>query len=203
MVGESAAAIMAGRRQARTGHRWPLLAAMGAIAIFLATLVTVVATRPRAVSAPTVVSLRTTGLSPGSAEAAAAQGALTAYYGYLDAYAAAGQTADPLDPRLERYAADAALIQVRVSLRTMAQNGLAYRGRFRGPVRVTAVSLATRTVSLVNCQDISALRVVERSTGRPAANSLQSLRFPVVAQARYFEGRWIIVEANANRSRPC
>jgi hypothetical protein len=204
MVGESAAAIMARQAPTQPRGRWPLFASLGAALVVVSMIVVVVVTRPRSISAPAGAALQTVGANRRSvAEAAAAGGALAAYRGYLSAYALAGQTPNPFDPRLEGYARGGALIQVQLSLRTMSQSGLAYRGGFKGQVRVTKVSLVTRTVFLLNCQDISDLIVVSKSTGKPGATSLQNLRFPVFAEARDYQGRWLIVKTTADRTRRC
>lgn len=204
MVGDSAAAIMARQGSARIRGRRPMTVALVLAVVIAAMVMIVAASRPRSgppANQPTRQTVGLTGLS--SAELAAARGALAAYGGYLDAYAAAGATANPVDPRLLKFAGDPALNEVQSSLQMLARGGLAYRGGFKGEVHVTKVSLDTHTVSLASCQDISELTVVAKSTGRPLPSATQNLRYPVNVEARFFDGRWLIVEATADRTRKC
>jgi hypothetical protein len=203
VVGETAAAIMARHVQPRRDRRW-LLGGIAAVTIVVTAIALILVTHAGASTPGRTERNQVAGLTPGAdTEAAAARGALAAYSGYQSAYLSAARTRNPMDPRLDRFVGDPALIEARMSLRTMAQSGLVYRGAFKGDVRVTNVSLATQTVQLMNCQDISSLKVVDAKTGKAVLTSTQNPRFPVVAQARYYKGRWVIVKATADRSMTC
>ncbi|MDP9220614.1 MAG: hypothetical protein M3P23_08755, partial [Actinomycetota bacterium] len=146
MVDESAAAIMARPVPVRVRALWPVLAGLAAAVVVIGLVAVVVVNRPRSISLPADATRQTVSLTGVSApETRAAHGALAAYHGYLTAYAVAGQTANAHDARLNRYATDPALLQTQITLLTMAESGLAYRGGFKGVVRVTSVSLKTQT----------------------------------------------------------
>lgn len=203
MVRESAAAILARQRPVRARRPWLLLLGGGATTAVVCVAILFLFT-PSHPSASLHASRAGASLAGSPlTEAAAARGASAAYQGYLAAFAAAGQRANSRDPRLETYLGGQALLQVRITLRSMAQSGLAYRGAFKSALKVTDVSLATQTVQLMDCQDLTSLQVIDARSGSPVAESGQSVRFPVVAQARYYEGRWMIVAASADRSAKC
>lgn len=203
MVRESAASIMARQRPARARSPWLLLLGGGATLVVVCAVALFLFTRGTPSESPRASRAAASFAGSALTEAAAARGAAAAYRGYLAAFAAAGQRANSRDPRLETYLGGQALLQVRITLRSMAQSGLAYRGDFRSAVKVIEVSLATQTVQLMDCQDLTSLKVIDARTGSPVAESRQSVRFPVVAQARYYEGRWMIVSASADRSAKC
>ncbi len=204
MVGESAAAIMARHASVPPRRRWPSLVSIGLVALSIGSVAlwTQMGSRTSGPKAPKRTQL--SGLAPrDNTEASASRAALATYRSYQDAYAEAGRRANPDDPRLARYAGDPALVQVQTTLQMMAKSGLVYRGRFRGRLAVTNVSLARGTVHLTECQDISALSVVDTRTGTRIPQSGHLSRFPVMAEVRYYKGRWLVVNVTADRSRTC
>ncbi len=205
MVSETAAAIMARDTPCRARDRrglWACVAAVAAVAGFA--VLVLGGSDPAIDTSKRQGNQRSLAVKPALTSRGAATDAIAAYRGYLDAFVAAAETANSLDPRLRWVLGDPALVQTQITLDLLSRGGLALRGHFNDDVAVSDVSVGTQTVTLRGCQDISDLQVVKKSSGAPmSAAASQNLRFPFIAKARLFEGRWIIVEMTADRTHRC
>ncbi len=139
-------------------------------------------------------------------EQQASQQALAAYNGYSEAYIAATATADYNNKDLPKYAADPLLAETRLALQMQGRQGIVNQGRPTWSVRVTKVNVSTRpySVTLEDCFDQTNWKSVYKATGESAAAPDQAQRYIINSTAwRYDDGRWLITESKADRSRPC
>jgi hypothetical protein len=144
--------------------------------------------------------------SASSRQDIAARKILDAYEGYNRVYDAAAAIPDP-KADLTKYLGDPLLSQVRADLQTLAANGLQRQGSAKTSPKVTDLLLdATPPVATIqDCYDITDAHVVNRSTGKRADPPDQAKRYVVTSQAKYFNESigWLIVKAEAERTRPC
>jgi hypothetical protein len=105
--------------------------------------------------------------------AAASRAAVTAYQGYVRAFAAAAQIPDPEYPELSRYAADPLLSLTRHNVRVLKTNGEVQLGAQTATVTSTTVDLAHKppVVTIHACLDYSTLRLVYKTNHSPVPNS--------------------------------
>jgi hypothetical protein len=139
--------------------------------------------------------------------AAASAQILAAYNGYQLAYQAAGAVPDPQNADLRKYVGDPLLTQVRQDLNLLKANGLARKGAPKTSPKITELQLgATPPVGTIqDCYDVSDVHVYNKATGKPADAPGQATRYVVTSQAKFFGGSdgWLIVQSDADRSRPC
>ncbi len=128
--------------------------------------------------------------------AAAVQGAVAAYNGYIQTYALAAQAADPDDPNLARYLADPLLSLTRHNLQTMKDRGEVQIGAQKATVTSTQVDLsaAQPVVTIHACLDYSALKLVYKSNRSPVPNSeIKNPRVSAIATVwLYQSGQWLV-----------
>ena len=128
--------------------------------------------------------------------AAATTAAVAAYQGYIKAFAAALQTADPDDPNLARYVADPLLSRTRRVLRSMREEGQVQVGEQTATVTTTDVDLASDqpVVTIHACLDYSNLKLVYRSNRSPVPNA--TIKDPKVSAIAtvwlYRNGQWLV-----------
>jgi hypothetical protein len=138
--------------------------------------------------------------------AAASQAAVTAYQGYISAFAAAAQIPDPEYPALSRYAADPLLSLTRHNVRVLKTNGEVQLGAQTATVRSTTVDLAHKppVVTIHACLDYSALRLVYKANHLPVPNSqITTPRVSAIVTAwQYLNGQWLVNEAK-DGTDPC
>jgi len=107
---------------------------------------------------------------------------------------------------LPKYVADPLLTQARFTLNRASEQGIVYKGRPTWKAMITSIDLVGKPVKAVieECLDTNGWDAVYKATGKSAAAPGQSKRYIVNATAyRYDDGRWLIAEAKADRSRPC
>lgn len=132
--------------------------------------------------------------------------AMAAYTGFREAYIAAAATADARTADLAKYVGDPLLLETRLALQTQGGQGIVYQGRPTWSARATAVNVSTRpfSVTIEDCLDTTNWTPVYKATGKPAAAGGQALRYVVTSTAQlYDDGRWLINQSKADRSRSC
>jgi hypothetical protein len=136
--------------------------------------------------------------TPTSDEQVAKDAAVTAYEGYIAAYAHAAQTANPDDPSLPLYLGGALLSLTRHNLRVMKDNGQVQVGAQTATVTGTDVDLGASppTITIHACLDYSAIQLVYAKDRSPVPGSeIKNPRIPAVATAWKFEnGKWLVNE---------
>jgi hypothetical protein len=138
--------------------------------------------------------------------AAASKAAVTAYQGYVQAFAAAAQIPDPEYPALSRYAADPLLSLTRHNVRVLKTNGEVQLGAQTVTVTSTTVDLAHKppVVTIHACLDYSALRLVYKANHSPVPNSqITTPKVSAIVTAwQYLNGQWLVNEAK-DGTDPC
>jgi hypothetical protein len=137
---------------------------------------------------------------------AASKAAVTAYVGYVQAFAAAAQVPDPEYPALSRYAADPLLSLTRHNVRVLMTNGEVQLGAQTATVRSAAVDLkhSPPLVTIHACLDYSALRLVYKANHSPVPNSqITTPKVSAIVTAwQYLNGQWLVNEAK-DGTDPC
>ncbi|MEN3308878.1 MAG: hypothetical protein V7603_5080 [Micromonosporaceae bacterium] len=131
---------------------------------------------------------------------------LAAYSGYNEAYVAAAATANFDDKALPRYVADPLLAELRFALRQQSEQGIVYQGKPTWAAKITKINVAERPFSatISNCFDNGSWTPIYKSTRKPVPAPTQAKRYVVTSTAKFYDnGRWLISEAKADRSRPC
>lgn len=122
--------------------------------------------------------------------------AIDAYNGYLAAYAAASQTANPDDPNLAAYLGDPLLTSTKFSLEQLKNHGEVQLGAQKATVLGSQVDMGAKppTVTLQTCLDYSAIKLVYASNQSPVPNSAlkQTKVGATVTVAQYPDGRWLV-----------
>ena len=130
--------------------------------------------------------------------------AIDAYKGYLAAYAAASQAANPDDPNLSNYVGDPLLTLTRHSIRVLKSKGQVQLGAQTATVASSQPNLAANppTVTLNVCLDYSQLRLVYQSNQSPVpGSSLKQTKISGVATvAQYPDGRWLVNDTKSGGS---
>lgn len=139
-------------------------------------------------------------------QAAASRAAVTAYLGYISAFAAASQIPDPDYPGLNRYMNDPLLSRTRHELRSMRDKGVVQVGAQTATVTGTTVDLASAqpSVTVDSCLDYSALRLVYKSNHSPVPNSqLTKTKLSATTTVwQYKNGQWLVNDTKTG-SDPC
>ncbi|HKT00076.1 MAG TPA: hypothetical protein VJT31_11135 [Rugosimonospora sp.] len=122
--------------------------------------------------------------------------AIDTYNGYLAAYAAASQTANPDDPNLTAYLGDPLLTSTKFSLEQLKSRGEVQVGAQKATVVSSKVDMAAKppTVTLQTCLDYSAIKLVYAANQSPVPNSAlkQTKVGATVTVAQYPDGRWLV-----------
>ena len=138
--------------------------------------------------------------------AAASKAAVTAYLGYVQAFAAAAQIPDPEYPALSRFAADPLLSLTRHNVRVLKTNGEVQLGAQTATVRNTTVDLAHTppVVTIHACLDYSDLQLVYTANHSPVPNSqITTPKVSAIVTAwQYLNGQWLVNEAK-DGADPC
>lgn len=138
--------------------------------------------------------------------AAASQAAVTAYLGYVQAFAAASQIPDPDYPGLYRYLNDPLLSRTRHELFSMRDKGVVQVGAQTATVTGTTVDLASvqPSVTIHACLDYSALRLVYKANHAPVPNSkIKNPRVSAVVTVwQYVNGQWLVNDSK-DGADPC
>lgn len=202
-TGRSAGAIMSGPP---APNRRPLLYIIIAVVVIalIAGGLYITTRKPAPRPAPQVHASTAPKTQPtrSPAEAAAANGALTAYRGFTTVVNEASQTADFGDPRLDTYIGGRLRREIAIGLINANRAGIVLVGRTREDVQVASVSLATQTVRLAGCSDISGARFIVKATGQ-AATAAGPKRFKFTAVAEFQQGRWLITQNTPLKGQPC
>lgn len=147
-------------------------------------------------SSPSASTPPTTSEDPQAA--AATRAAVTAYQGYIGAYAAASQIPDPDYPALSRYVNQPLLSRTKHALRSMRDSGQVQVGAQTATVKGTSVDLAGSqpSVTLRACLDYSALQLVYKSNHSPVPNSqVKSPKVSAVVTVWLFaNGQWMVTD---------
>lgn len=140
-----------------------------------------------------------------SAEQAAGEKALAVYHRYRSAYVTAAATADTTSTDLKKYAGGAALVQVQVALQRQRSDGIVMRGQPVSHAEVTQVTLGKPPrVVIEDCVDNTNWQPFRKATGKSAAPPSQATRFVITSTVeQYGDGRWLVSESTADRSRSC
>jgi hypothetical protein len=138
--------------------------------------------------------------------AAASRAAVTAYQGYVSAFAAASQIPDPDYPGLARYLNQPLLSRTRHELRSMRDKGVVQVGAQTATVTATSVDLASDqpSVTIRSCLDYSALRLVYKTNHSPVPNSqLKKTRVSAITTVWLFvNGQWMVTDTK-DGTNPC
>jgi hypothetical protein len=143
-------------------------------------------------------------VDPAVADASAK--ALAAYNGYREAMVTAEANADYNNPDLPKYLADPLLTQAKGDLYQKRQQGLVMIGRPQWSPKVSTVNVSTRpyTVQITDCLDTTNWDTVNKATGKSVAVPGQAKKYIVTSEAKqYDDGRWLIDQSTADRSRLC
>jgi hypothetical protein len=134
--------------------------------------------------------------SPDSKETAASKAAVTAYLGYIQAYAAASQVPDPDYPGLFRYVNQPLLSRTRHALQSLKDSGELQVGAQTATVTGTTVDLAASqpSVTIRACLDYSSLRLVYKASRSPVPNSqIKTPRVSAIVTVWLFvNGQWMV-----------
>jgi hypothetical protein len=146
-------------------------------------------------SSPAASTSSTTSEDP---RAAAAKAAVTAYQGYISAYAAASQIPDPDYPGLSRYVNQPLLSRTKHALRSMRDRGQVQVGAQTATVKGTSVDLAGSqpSATIHACLDYSALQLVYTSNHSPVPNSqIKSPKVSAIVTVWLFaNGQWMVTD---------
>ncbi|HEY6795931.1 MAG TPA: hypothetical protein VI248_14740 [Kineosporiaceae bacterium] len=131
---------------------------------------------------------------------------MTAYLGYIRAYAAASQIPDPDFPDLFRYVNQPLLSRTRHALQLLKNNGELQVGAQTATVTGTTVDLAGTqpSVSIRACLDYSALSLVYKSNHSPVPHS--QIKNPkvsaIVTVWLFVNGQWMVSDTR-DGTDPC
>jgi hypothetical protein len=128
---------------------------------------------------------------------------LAAYRGFWRAATAAEARPGRRHPQLARYATDKALAAEQATIVLYRQQGIIGRGEAKLSPEVVSISLASAQAVIRDCLDLTDVEAVYRSTGKSAIAAGQSRRHVATAKAAVYDGRWLLTELVADRTRPC
>jgi hypothetical protein len=138
--------------------------------------------------------------------AKASADALAVYASYRTAYQAAAAKADYKSKDLPKYVAEPLLGQLINSFSQMSDAGVVSRGESIWNPKVVDVDLDARpaTVTIEDCQDITAVVTVDAKTGKPLPTpSNRPKKYIVVSKAKKVGDKWYIYESSGDWSRAC
>jgi hypothetical protein len=161
------------------------------------------ATAPAPTSAAPSVSAPA---SESTAAAQAEQQILAAYHNYREAYIAAAAVPDPTGGTLRDYAGGTLLSLIKADLQSKVDEGYVMTGRPTWSVKVVTVNVtkAPYTAETEECFDSTNWKLVAQKTGKSVAAAGQNLKYLVTGKAeRYDDGKWRIIDNQAQRDRPC
>ena len=151
-------------------------------------------------------TVRSASPSASGPEQQAAQQAMAAYNGFREAYISAAATGEYRTTDLAKYAGDPLLLEARLALQIQSQQGIVNQGRPSWSAHASQVNLGTRpySVTLEDCFDQTNWQPVYKATGKSAAAGDQAQRYIITSTALlYDDGRWLITESKADRSKSC
>jgi hypothetical protein len=129
--------------------------------------------------------------------------ALAAYRGFWQAATEAEARPGRRHPQLARYATDKALAAEQATIVLYRQQGIVGRGEPKLSPEVVSISLAPGQALIRDCLDLTDVDAVYRNTGKSAIASGQSRRHIATAKAAIYNGRWVVTELIADRTRSC
>ena len=131
---------------------------------------------------------------------------LRVYSGHVAAVVAASTASDYEHPELAKYIGDPLLGSVKTNIRENQRRGAVRTGTIGSTPRVTKVDLNGKPAqaAVEDCFDTTNYRLVYPGLGNSQAPPANPARYPVAATLwRYDDGRWLVTEAKADRSRSC
>jgi hypothetical protein len=135
----------------------------------------------------------------------AADAAMAAYAGYMEAAQKASAIPDPRYPDLRKYLADPLLGRVQAGISLLQREGAIREGRLVTNPTVTVVDLEStpRTVQIQDCVDGTDYKMVYKTT-RSAVPGKQNVRYVATATATlYPEIGWLISQGLSHEDQPC
>ncbi|WP_051799614.1 hypothetical protein [Catenuloplanes japonicus] len=135
----------------------------------------------------------------------AADAALAAYTGYMDAVQKASAIPDPRYPDLRKYLADPLLGRVQAGVSLLQREGAIREGRLITNPTVTVVDLesAPKTVQIQDCVDGTDYKMVYKTT-RSAVPGKQNVRYVATATATFYpELGWLVSQGLSHEDQPC
>lgn len=128
-----------------------------------------------------------------------------AYNGYVTTYVADAATANYQDAKLKDYTGDPLTSEVVNNLYQLNTKGMVYAGRPSWHPKVTSVALDSnpRKATIVDCFDATNWNAVYKSSSQSAGPTGQAKRYTINATAQWYTDRWLIITADADRSKTC
>ncbi|MDP9799754.1 hypothetical protein J2S43_008266 [Catenuloplanes nepalensis] len=135
----------------------------------------------------------------------AADAALAAYNGYMDAAQKASAIPDPRHPDLRKYLGDPLLARVQAGIDLLRREGAIREGRLITNPTVTVVDLEStpKTVQIQDCVDGTDYKMVYETT-RSAVPDKQNVRYVATATVTLFAGEgWLVNQGRSHEDQPC
>ncbi|MDR7278868.1 hypothetical protein [Catenuloplanes atrovinosus] len=136
----------------------------------------------------------------------AADAALAAYQGYMDAAQKASAIPDPQYDGLREFLADPLLARVQAGISDLRQEGAIRQGRLIINPTVTLVDLEStpKTVQIQDCVDGTDYEMVYETT-RSAVPGKRKVRYVATATVTYYpvQASWLVSDGLSHEDQPC
>ena len=140
----------------------------------------------------------------GGERSAAADAALAAYNGYMEAAQKASAIPDQRHPDLRKYLGDPLLSRVRAAIGLLEREGAVRQGKLITNPTVTVVDLESnpKTVHIQDCVDGTGYTMVYRTT-RSAVPGKRNVRYVATATVTLFPEGWLVSQGLSHEDQPC
>ncbi|MGW7603141.1 hypothetical protein [Streptomyces antimycoticus] len=106
---------------------------------------------------------------------------------------------------LKRFASDKALAKIEGELFQYRQAGVIFKGKADSSVKVTAINVdqSPHKATLKECFDTTHWKAVLKDSGKDVTTKNQVRRYTVTGTARTIGKRWMVVDFDVDKGRPC
>ncbi|GAB7048046.1 hypothetical protein [Catenuloplanes indicus] len=134
----------------------------------------------------------------------AADAALAAYNGYMQAAQKASAIPDPRHPDLRKYLGDPLYARVQAGIGLLEREGAVREGRLKINPTVTVVDLEStpKTVQIQDCVDGTDYKMVYQTTRSPVPDK-RNVRYVATATVTLFDEGWLVTQGLSHEDQPC
>ena len=160
-----------------------------------------------AAAAPSTAATSTAASPSPSAdpEADARQQVLKAYRGMWSEQVKAFTSGSLTDVRLETFAGDKALSDIKSAAVYYQDNNLVLKGEPKLAPEITALDLSTapNRATVRDCVDTTDFLPYDKATGQPAKLTDANRRHVQTSVLRIYDGRWVVMESTLSKDQTC
>nr|BEK71487.1 hypothetical protein KPHV_87140 [Kitasatospora purpeofusca] len=140
-----------------------------------------------------------------SPDAEARQLVLAAYKGMWAEQVKAFTSGSLKDVKLETFAGDKALADIKSAAVYYQDNNLVLKGEPKLSPEITALDLAgtPHRATIRDCVDTTGFLPYDKGTGQPAQLSDANRRHVQTSTLRIYDGRWVVMESTLSKDQTC